>query len=530
MPMNADRHKGIMHAWPRIISVAILALAAAGCTDAAPDPVAEAPAVTPAPQPAKSDPQPQKFVSQPKPDLAPASTLPAVVITVEPAARQTFAGLGANIFPWTTSDKYKQQVSAEENAHMAQLLWHDARFRSGRLPFHPQDYMPKPGHGDIKYYVDGFYRSGKLPAAQDAGLRELILSPSDLPIWLGDGHGHVKDEAIADYAALLASFIRDFKHETGVQINATGIVNEPNDRPIKFAATQWPTMIKSLRAALDAAGLQQVKIVAPESGNCDGTAYGMVDAIKADPAAWRALDGIATHSYNMAATPEMASRAAGKEFWITEAGGTFDGDEDAGDAIQAASVASRFLNDLNHGATHWQFFIGAELADPRGNTDRILKYEVEPFRLTVLQKYFYLKQLAETFDAGAAVRHCTSSLDGEMTYTYGKKPHIFAAAARNPDGTWGLGICNDTSPTFSADDDEKNFESHNSGRPAQAYTVTIRIAELAGSDGVQFAVHRSNKNINDTPTGTISVRAGEITVPDIEPHDLMTLRSQGASH
>ena len=322
--------------------------------------------------------------------------------------RQKFAGLGANIFPCTTSEKYKAQVTAEQNTQLAQLQWHDAGLVSARLPFHPKDYRPKPGESNIKFYVDGFVTSGKLPAAQAAGLKEIVLSPSDLPDYMSDGHGYIKDEEIADYAALLADFIRDFKTETGVLIGATGIVNEPNDQPIKFRNGQWPAMIKSLRKSLDARDLQKVKIVAPESGNCDAGAYAIVDAIKADPEAWRALDGIATHSYNMAATPEMASRAAGTEYWVTEAGGTFDGDEGPGDALQAASLASRFLNDVNHGVTHWQFFIGAEVADPRGNTDRLLKYDINPFELTILQKYYYLKQLAAAFDVGAVFHRCTS--------------------------------------------------------------------------------------------------------------------------
>ncbi len=451
---------------------------------------------------------------------------PTVTITVEPGARQSFGGLGANIFPWTKAAIYKSQVSPEQNTRIAQLLWRDAHFRSGRLAFHPKDYSPEPGKFDISFYVDGYFGSGKLTAAQEAGLKDLILSPADFPEYMDDGHGFMKDDQIANYAQLLANFIRDFKTETGVLVGATGIVNEPNDRPVKLHNAQWPVMIVSVRKALDAAGFQQVKIVAPESANCLADAYATVDAIKADPAAWRALDGIATHSYNNAATPEMASRAAGKEFWITEAGGTFDGDEDAGDALQATSLASRFLNDVNHGVTHWQYFIGAELADPHGNTDRILKYEVNPFRLTVLQKYYYLQQLSAAFDVGAQFHHCLSSLDGEMTYTYGKKPRLNAAAARDPDGSWSFALSNYTAPSFSDTDDEKNFALHNGGRPSQAYSVTIQAPELAKlTTPLRFAVHRSSGKLNNAAAGTITMDGGKLTIPDIEPLELITLRS-----
>jgi hypothetical protein len=487
--------------------VLFAAIVLAGRSDAEPTPIAAVPTVPES-----------KDVAKPKP-------LPTVTITVEPTIRQTFGGFGANIFPWTPAATYKAQLTPEENTRIAELLWQEARFRSGRLPFHPKDYRPEPGKSEITFYVDGFFDSGKLNAALAAGLKDLILSPADLPDYMGDGHGYIKDAEIPNYAALLADFIRDFKIRTNILINATGILNEPNDRPIKFRDAQWPAMILSLRQALDARDLKQVKIVAPESENCVADAYATVDAIKTDPAAWRALDAISTHSYNNAVTPEMATRAAGKEFWITEAGGTFDGDEGPGDALQAASLASRFLNDVNHGVTHWQFFIGAEVADPRGNTDRILKYDVKPFRLTILQKYYYLKQLSEAFDAGAEFRHSVSSLDREMTYTYGKKPHLNAAAARNPDGTWGIGLSNYTAPSFSDADDEKNFALHNGGHPSQAYAVTMHVSELATAKSMRFAVHRSTGKVGDAKADTIVMEHGQLTVPDIEPLELITLRS-----
>ena len=218
------------------------------------------------------------------------------------------------------------------------------------------------------------------------------------------------------------------------------MLNEPNDRPAKLSDAQWPGMIKALRRALDVQGLKTVRIIAPESANCGADACAVVDSIKADPEAWRDLKAVAIHSYNNAAREEMARRVGEKEYWITEAGGITDTDEGPNDGLQAASVAARFLNDVNRRVMDWQFFIGFEQADPHGNTVRIIKYDPGPYRLTILQKYYYLRQLAETFDAGAVFRHSRSSLDGEMDYAYGKKPRV-NAAARNSNGTWSLGLC-----------------------------------------------------------------------------------------
>lgn len=450
----------------------------------------------------------------------PAQTAPVpLTITVQPGPRQMFAGLGASVFPWTPAAVYNAQVSPAQTREMARLLWHDARLRSVRLWIHP-------GEEPVSYYVDGYVGTHKLPDAIAAGATDLILAPDHLPPSMNDGHGFIREDAIPQYAALLAGFIADFKAQTGILINHCGVLNEPNDRLVKPSDAQWPVLVKALRIALDSRGLQSVGIVAPESANCGADAYAVVDSLHADPAAWKDLEGIATHSYNNAATEDMAGRRRGKQYWVTEAGGITDADEDAGDHLQAASVSSHFLNDVNHGVTHWQFFIGTEYADPAGNTDRILKYDpktaTRPFHLTVLQKYYSLSQLSGAFDSGAVFRHSLSSLDGEMTYTYGKKPHVSAAVARNPDGSWAIGLSNFTAPQFQDADDPKNFPQHNSGFHAQVYAVAMRVPELAQVPVLRFTVRRSGRASPET----VIMRRGVLTVAGIGPLELITLRSQ----
>ena len=447
-----------------------------------------------------------------------------LTVTVDPGARQTFDGMGASLFRYTTSADYNRQLTRAQQRALPHLLWHDARFRSVRLWIHPDDFLPAPDAQNIAPYVDGWMNTHKLPDTLAAGATRLNLAPDNIPAAMGDGHGLIRDTEIPSYAALLAAFIRVFKDRTGILIGYAAVLNEPNDRPVKLSDAQWPVMIKALRRALDVRGLQSVWIIAPELANCGADAYAVVDAIKADREAWHDLKGIATHSYNNAAREEMAIRAVGKEYWMTEAGGTTDADEDVHDGLQAASIASRFLNDVNHRVTDWQFFIGFEQADPRGNTGRIIKYDPAPYKPTILQKYYYLKQLSETFDVGAAFRHSRSSLDGEMDYTYGKKPRVNTAAARNPDGTWGIGLSNFTSPSFRDADNPKDFALHNSGYPAQAFQVTVRMPELAKVKAMRFAVRQSTATVGDRPGGVVVMHNGVLTVP-IVPLELVTLRS-----
>ena len=85
-----------------------------------------------------------------------------------------------------------------------------------------------------------------------------------------------------------------------------------------------------------------------------------------------------------------------------------------------------------------------------------------------------MKPLAETFGVGAAFCYSLSSLDGERHRAYGKKPRV-NAAAHNQEGTWGVGLSNYTSPTFTDMDAPRDFALHNSGYAAQIFFVTVRV-------------------------------------------------------
>ena len=149
-------------------------------------------------------------------------------------------------------------------------------------------------------------------------------------------------EPMADYARKLAAFIALLKTELGVEIQVTGIANEPQG----FTPAQVAECVRALRTELNARGCQTVGIIAPESASANGSGLQMIKAIKADPVAWAALRGIATHSYNMAAAPEFAESIAGtgKEYWQTEAGD--NGHEEPADVDRATETAARFVNSI----------------------------------------------------------------------------------------------------------------------------------------------------------------------------------------
>jgi len=152
-----------------------------------------------------------------------------------------------------------------------------------------------------------------------------------------------------EYARKLAEFIQGVRTERDIRISVTGIANEPAG----FKPEQMAEAIRALRRELDVRHLQDVQIIAPESASADDSAMRCIAGIKAEPGAWASLRGIATHSYNMAATPEFAEIIAGtgKQYWMTEAAD--NGNESEADVSLAASslkLSSIIMYNINFAA------------------------------------------------------------------------------------------------------------------------------------------------------------------------------------
>lgn len=446
----------------------------------------------------------------------------SIAITIAPGARQPFAGLGTSIGNW--GGDY-QKLTPGERARLSRFVFGGLKLKSLRLWLNLNEYAPVRGARLSAGFRARYIDSGLITDARKNGVVNLLLAPDNAPDYLkikregGAADFAIPDENIAEYCALIAEFIRQIRDETGVLIGVTGLQNEPNDLD-RIAPAQFVAFVVHLRAELDKRGLGAVQIIAPESANVDGVFYEALDALKFDSQAWRALSGIASHSYNMAAT-ERAARyvvGSGKSYWMTEA--SANGPETPGDMLQAASLASRFLSDMNHGVTHWIHFLGFETPDPRDNATRIIAYTPGPLQTTVFQKYFSYRQLSNAFDVGAVFRQSQSSLEGEMTWTYGPKPRLTVAAARNSDGSWALGISNFTAPGFSV---APNDDGYANGFAAQTFDVKIEVPELSKIKTLPFRVTRSGaKNGVQKP---IEMKNGVLTIPNIAPLELVTLRS-----
>ncbi|MBD3392773.1 MAG: hypothetical protein GF418_11780 [Chitinivibrionales bacterium] len=341
---------------------------------------------------------------------------------------------------------------------------------------------------------------------------------------------------ISAYASYYANLMRDLRDRYGIVFQYTGIGNEPNWND-KIKAEDMALTVKQFRAKLDDNGLTEVKIIAPEASNVDNTLREMVQDIMDDPQALEALDAFAYHAYNMSMTREQRDQWEAyvepngtKEVWETESSHAWYA-EGFSDSAVGGETAGRILGDLNLGTNIWMYWIGYAHYDPNDNGARIMGFNPETGSYRPLLKFYYFRALSRTFDVGAVFRRSQLDLADQyptkyqewydrvnyMEYTFGMKNPIGAAAAKNPNGQWGMGVANMT-----------GIPSRGTGSeyyPATSYDVTFHITELEDTSGLQFQVMRTNNGTRNEIEQPVTMVNGEVTVT-VNPMDLVVLREE----
>jgi hypothetical protein len=421
-------------------------------------------------------------------------------LTVQPGAMQTFDGFGAS------------QVSGDATipdaarGQLERIVYHDLgakilRLWVGSAPDVSGSKMKQMFYAS---YVD----TGVISRITGQDVSTLLLAPAR-------GESEPADDLHA-YAAKLAQFILDIKTERGIAIQATGVANEP----LHWTPEEIAAVVRYLREELNHRGLDSVRIIAPECAEADSDCDRKLDTLQKNDESWSGLSAIASHSYNMAATGNEASRTEGKPYWMTEA--SDNGNETAENTSRAATVAARFLNDVNHGVTDWIYFIGFSFSDnvatDSDNATKLAVWDKSSKSIFTPLKYYYLKQLLSMFDSGAVFRRTVSGTESDMTYTLGMKPAINAAAAVNPDGSWSISVVNDTGSCCRS----KITDWHT----AAVYKIRIDVAELHSTRSKKFTLYQSKANCHFQKSGSVKMTHGSMTVI-VSPGELISLRSAG---
>lgn len=442
---------------------------------------------------------PEGAVPLPAVGTADAAAQKSAVLTVGTTPRQRFEGFG---FSFEHDNPYRL-LSEERRAEVDRLLYDELDTRILRLWY---------AAGQPEVLRDDYLASGIIPHALAHGVTELLLAPAgDYP---GDPDA---------FARRIAEDIRVMRDEYGIRITTTGVMNEPDAEDWKrLPASDYVPLTIALRRELDARGLGDVKVIGPEFASADDKALRWFDTVAADPTALASFDALGTHSYNMGATPEFAERvrAHDKQYWMTEAGGGhFDGSAEH-DATFAASVSSRFLNDLNHGVTHWVWFIGLS----EGTDDVYQKLVMcegscaDPARIYKNYSYHHVQLVSAAFPPGTTMRHVTSDLPGfpDMVWTYGAKPPLHAAAGLRPDGRFALAVVNDTAGI--------EVRTASWDQPTH-YRVAFEVPELADVPSLTFDLCRTNPQVAVQCGDTLELTNGRATL-EVRSLELITLVAQ----
>ncbi|NDP19563.1 MAG: hypothetical protein GZ091_00570 [Paludibacter sp.] len=399
-----------------------------------------------------------------------------IILNVSSEKRQTLEGYGASItdhvdnIPESTRKIMSDMVFKDMNLTTLRMWkWNDAEF--------------------WRHYVD----SKVIEFAKQGGVNTLLLAPG--------GKNPPKD--MNTYVDDISKLTNRLKNEAGFQINVTGLANEPDT----WTAEDIASGLVKMRESLNASGNQSVKIVAPESSNCDDHWYNiMIDVKDKYPTAWNKVDYIASHSYGMSALENWAQLSfdSKKNYWMTEA--SSNGLDSETNDNEAASIASRFLNDMNHGVTNWIYFI-AYSSDTEDSMTKFVVYDIPSNKIIVFCKYYYMKQLFTTFHKGAIFRKVLANKNNEMNQTYKSKSPYNAAVAQNADGSWSLSVVNGT-----------GIHDIN----PLPYKFTFNVPELAKYANLKFTVLRTNVTKKIVNEGKLIMKKGRISIT-VNPKELVTL-------
>ena len=288
--------------------------------------------------------------------------------------------------------------------------------------------------------------------------------------------------------------------DNGIPWTWTCVQSEPDGNPANAWGgypTDWSRVVadtKALRAALDARGLQHVKIAScthAHMGDLVDAEHDALDAAGLCPSACAAGGG---HFYSDGPTPgnwQRWGRHRPQGMLQTEAG--------YGDPVNSPA---RFLSALNNGVAVYLHFEGQAAS----NEAEALKNGLVDANGVPRPWYASYRLLSPSLPVGTIMRTVTTNNRPQgLSESYARTmvrhrgssglvyPKINAAAGKRPDGKWWLGI---TNACWGSTANTGNLGTH---WGAERFQFTIKFGELSGKNG--------------TLTGQRCTAGGMITAP-----------------
>ena len=436
-----------------------------------------------------------------------------ITVTVNPTPKQTFKGAGFNVTNFNEWNAFFNASEGDKRNFMKRLVT-EGKFEIAR---------PWPMSNTKQLYFD----SKLIPYMVDAGMDNVAIFGG-----LNDDDGVPNPCTNAQGRAVYyANQIAELK-AAGYKVTHFDIRNKSNSHQFGNCRMEPQDVINAIKAArveFDKKGLQSVQIIGP--GTIEFWPRDHIDAnhlqsytvprgddslyfatIGADPAAVSAMGAFSFQDYGKGATTFMESvvKKSGKDFWCSLAA-TDDAPGDNSNWMLAAISSAQYLSDVNHGVTHFTHWSMGQLV----RNDN-------PANPQFHSRYHAFKSLNSTFDVGAVFRGSTSSPaapTSDMHWEYYKEPDIISATARNPDGSFGIGVVNLTG--LDAEHRWLNYYANNS----KTISLTINVPELANTPSVTFRLWKMKSgdgSISDA--GNVTMTNGKLTM-QVGSMEIYSLRS-----
>ncbi len=407
----------------------------------------------------------------------------AVTITVNEGERHKFEGFGSSVY----KDGIWNTVPEDTRMEMVNHIYGDLNFQFIRV-WAGMEHTANSTEG-----TDAVGRQHQsMVELYSQYIEDVQKVQPDVILLLGpcaiEERGHASTP-FPEYVDHFVTIIQELREEHGIRFDVSGVMNEPNAQS-RLNAPEVPQLVKLFRNELDARGLSDVGLIAPECWGVDGGCLSMFDALLGDAEAVDALVGFGTHCYSHCITKDASDWFSeyDKQHWETES--SKFGPE--------AAVAS--LAGINLGITHWAHFF-AFFDNTSSEAYALISYDKATGDYAFNPSFYYYKQLSSTLTPGTVMRQCYHSSIGWMQLS-GSTPSQSAAAGVRPDGRIAMAVANIGGAT----------------------DVTFVFEELeGGGDKIDMEMHRvADREIQDA--GTVVLDNGRVGV-NVGSQQLVTLCS-----
>ena len=255
-------------------------------------------------------------------------------------------------------------------------------------------------------------------AMHEAGLQKLVVSIWSPPVWMKHNNHHgngtadgysapeydlepdstsnqLREAYYQEFAEYCVAYVRILKRQTGVDLYAISLQNEPRFSQYYASAVHSPEslaeLIKVVGARFKREGIE-TKIMAPEDTGSLRHINRYLDAILNDPLARRYTDIFAVHNYN---SDGVTASKAGAKSWLATSRKALQGDRElwmsetsgfTGDTMRDAglALARSIYEALHYGqVTAWIYW------QMSGGSDGALIDDGAPNILYHVSKQFY---------------------------------------------------------------------------------------------------------------------------------------------